>query len=91
MTINVNKEMREKLIHWAIETLHDKEHAKARITDLKGTLNQAGFEYSVSGGNVEVTVDSTVDTLNELVRPEIREILNKAMKSGENEDQGEDK
>jgi len=50
--------------------------------DLKGTLQQAGFEYKVDGGTVEVTVDSVVELLAGMVGPRLREILIEAMEKG---------
>jgi len=78
VTINVPEEMRHRLTHWAIQTLRvDLEGSDTRV-DLHGTLNEAGFEYKVSGGTVEVTVDSVVETLSEMVGPELRALVAKA-------------
>lgn len=51
--------------------------------DLKGMLAEAGFEYRVTGATVEVTVDSVVDTLSELVGGRVRELLDEAMKEAQ--------
>jgi hypothetical protein len=42
---------------------------------LSGALTEAGFEYDVGGGTVEVSVDSVVEKLMELVRPGLREVV----------------
>jgi len=79
--INVPQQMRQKLVDWALAhigtgNLHESEHL---TIDLQGTLSQAGFEYSASDATVEVTVDSVVEVLSELVGPTVREILDAAM------------
>ena len=79
--INVPEQMRQKLVDWALAhigtgNLHESEHL---TIDLQGTLAQAGFEYSASDATVEVTVDSVVEVLSELVGPTVREILDAAM------------
>jgi len=51
--------------------------------DLKGMLAEAGFEYRVTGATVEVTVDSVVDTLSDLVGVRVRELLDEAMKEAQ--------
>jgi vacuolar-type H+-ATPase subunit H len=79
ITINVSEEMRHKLTQWAIQHLHGQEKIQSSV-DLKGTLKKAGFEYQVEGGTVEVTVESTVENLLDLVGPEVRKIVSDAMK-----------
>ena len=79
--INVSEPMRQKLVDWALahigqDNLHKSEHM---TIDLQGTLSQAGFEYSASDATVEVTVDSVVEVLSDLVGPTVREILDAAM------------
>ena len=46
--------------------------------DLRGTLAGAGFEYTVAGATIEVTLDSVVETLTSLVGPELRKVLESA-------------
>ena len=78
VTINVSEEMRHQLTHWAIQALHkDLEDSKTSV-DLHGTLAGAGFEYRVSGGTVEVTVDSVVEILSQMVSPELRTLMARA-------------
>ena len=76
--INVTPEMRERLAEWALGLVHKPELAGASL-DLRGTLAGAGFEYQVDGANVEVTVDSVVEALSELVNPALRDVLQKAL------------
>ena len=52
--------------------------AGADGVDVKGTLNQAGFEYRVEGATVEVTLESVVEMLSEMVSPSVRELVEQA-------------
>jgi vacuolar-type H+-ATPase subunit H len=74
--INVSPAMLSKIEGWALHELGKEVAASDRPRiDLKGKLAQAGFEYEVEGGTVEVTLDSVVQTISELVTPRLREIL----------------
>ena len=76
--ITVTPEMRERLAQWALARLRQPELGGVSI-DLKGTLAQDGFEYRAEGAGIEVTVDSVVEALSELVNPALREMLARAM------------
>jgi V/A-type H+-transporting ATPase subunit E len=78
--INVPGEIRDDLRDWALSELGKEAVAELRPSlDLRGKLRQVGFEYSVENeGTVEVTLDSVVETLSQLVTPALREILEKA-------------
>jgi len=74
--INVSADTRQKLIDWAIKELgRDVVDNKRGHIELKGNLTQAGFEYSVHNGIIEVTPDSVVATLSDIVTPALRDIL----------------
>jgi V/A-type H+-transporting ATPase subunit E len=81
ININVSDEMRHKLTQWAIQALHGSQEKIKSIIDLKGTLKKAGFEYSLGGGTVEVTTESTVENLLSLIGPEVRKIVSDAVKT----------
>ena len=66
------------MTHWAIEVLHKDLVASGTGIELHGSLAGSGFEYRVSDGTVEVTVESVVEMLSELVGPEVREIVARA-------------
>jgi len=83
--INVPEDMRESLVDWAVREIADDGKDKHVGIDLKGTLKQAGFEYSVAGATVEVTVDSVVEVLSELVGPNIRALFEQGL-ADENQD-----
>jgi len=80
LSINVRPEMREKLISWALQEIGKETVERVRPSiDLRGTLADAGFEYRHFGSTVEVTRDSVVETLMDLVGPGLRDMLSKAV------------
>ncbi len=81
--INVPKDMRQSLTDWAVREIGDDTKDRHVGIDLKGTLKQAGFEYTVAGATVEVTVDSVVEVLSELVGPNIRELFDQGLAGGD--------
>jgi len=85
VTINVSPALREQLGEWAVRELKKaSQGAGGAGVDLKATLKQAGFEYTAGGGTVEVTVESVVETLKELVSASLREKLDAAVKGRKN-------
>ena len=74
--IKVSADIRQKLIDWAIRELGNEvvDRRRAHI-ELTGNLKQAGFEYSVHEGTIEVTPESVVETLSDIVTPALREVL----------------
>ena len=82
LQINVSAEMRQKLADWAIHEIGDASAEGLPSIELLGALKQAGFEYSVSGASIEVTVDSVVELLTELIAPSLRELLAEAVAQG---------
>ena len=78
--INVPSEIQDDLKTWALNELGKEAMAELRPSmDLRGRLRQVGFEYTVQEqGTVEVTQDSVVETLANLITPALREILKKA-------------
>jgi V/A-type H+/Na+-transporting ATPase subunit E len=80
--ISVKPELRDKLVDWALSEIGKErvENTRKRIgIDLKGTLHQAGFEYTCAGATVEVTLDSVVELLSQMVSPRLREVLDNAV------------
>ena len=73
--VNVSKEMQQKLAHWAIETIRAEHEAHGPLVELRGSLAVAGFEYSIAEATSEITVESVVNVLSDLVNTELREIL----------------
>ena len=58
--------------------------------DLQGTLEAAGFEYTLSGATVEVTLRSVTESICELVGPRLREIIDKAVGDLQSDEERED-
>ncbi len=82
--INVSEEIREKLVKWALHEIGQDKTDKLGISlNLKGRLATAGFEYTVAGATIEVTVSSAVEALSQLVAPSLGEILDKAVAANE--------
>ena len=87
MRIDVQPALHEKLVKWALHELGDAVgQAGHPSIDLKGRLSQAGFEYEISGATTEVTVESVVEVLSELVSPALRELLDKAVAGRKDQD-----
>jgi V/A-type H+-transporting ATPase subunit E len=86
MSINVSPELRGQLTDWALEMMHKHARETGMTIDLQGTLEAAGFEYTLSGATVEVTLRSVTESICELVGARLREIIDKAvgdLQSGE--------
>jgi vacuolar-type H+-ATPase subunit E/Vma4 len=76
LNINVRPEMREKLVAWAFREIGEDNVQRVRPSiDLKGVLTDAGFEYTYDGSTVEVTRESVVEALMDLVGPALRETI----------------
>lgn len=83
--INVEPEMRQQLCDWAIGQLRIDTGEDPGGFDFQDTLRQAGFEFSLHGATIEITQDSVVETLMQLVSPKLRQVINQANKAGEGE------
>ena len=81
--INVSPEIRQKLTDWAMAELNAAKAAEGLVVDLKGNLARAGFEYSLGGATVEVTVESVVELLSGMVADTLGETLRKAAAKGD--------
>jgi len=73
--IDVSPEMYKQLVNWAIGELRQAAQDHTSHLNLTDMLTEAGFEYQVAGATVDVTVDSVVETLADLVGPQLRKIL----------------
>ncbi len=77
--INVPEEIRGKLVDWAMSELGkaavDGQHG---ALDLKGSLAESGFTYSIDGATIEVTLSSVTQALVEMVEPSLHEMVLKA-------------
>lgn len=79
ITINVSEPMRRRLSQWAIGAFHSAGCPQELAVELHGALTEAGFEYRLSGGTVEVTPESVAAVLMEMVSPEIQKLLQSAL------------
>jgi len=77
--VNVSPEAGAQLAHWAIHDLRESLNGSKATVNLHQTLKGAGFEYRVANGTVEVTVESAVGLLANLLRPELRGVLKHAL------------
>ena len=78
MQINVSPQTQSELADWALQEMTARAAEAGMSIDLRGTLSTAGFEYEVTGGTVEVTVESVVETLSEMVSPQLRQMVQQA-------------
>lgn len=77
--INVPEQMHEKFVDWAMTHIGNEAAGEHIAIDLKGTLKQVGFEYNATGATIEVTLESVVEVLGDMVSPKLAETLNRAM------------
>ncbi|HPM80186.1 MAG TPA: hypothetical protein PLF81_05775 [Candidatus Anammoximicrobium sp.] len=74
ITIGVSEAMRQRLLSSTVSAFRQT-GPEAPEVDLRGTLAEAGFEYAVREGTVEVTAASVVEVLSEMVDSELRKRL----------------
>ena len=74
ITINTSEELNPRLAQWAQETFRNAAETGTPI-DLRTSLAEAGFEYRIVDGTVEVTTDSVMEVILELVGPELRRLV----------------
>jgi len=74
--VNVTPETRKKLVDWVIHELEQELVGQSGCSvNLRESLRQEGFELRISGSTVEVTLESVVNALADLVSPALRELL----------------
>jgi vacuolar-type H+-ATPase subunit H len=76
----VPEEHRRRLMDWILAAFSQRGRT-APAVDLRATLAEAGFEYTIRDGTVEVTADSLVDALAEIVAPDVRRLVAEAAAS----------
>lgn len=78
--VNVSPETRKRLTDWALhEVANEALRRSGSTVNLTETLKQEGFELRLTGSAVEVTLESVVNTLADLVSPALREVLASAL------------
>ena len=73
--VNVSADLAAQLSEWAINELRQAAKNHNAGVNLHGTLQKAGFEYKLDGATIDVTVDSVVETLTELIGPHFRKLI----------------
>ena len=74
LTVNVSDELRSRLGQWALQTFHVSAGETSPVK-LQTSMAEAGFEYRVADGTVEVTATSVVELLMQMVSPELRKFV----------------
>ncbi len=78
--LNVPKAMERKLVDWAIASCRHKEDRQRLSVELHSALSTAGFEYKAAGGTVEVTPESVVQVLSQIVTPKLQQLVASSQK-----------
>jgi V/A-type H+-transporting ATPase subunit E len=78
--LNVPEPMRRKIADWAIAAFHQGGDEQKLTVELHGALASAGFEYKLGGGTVEVTPESVVQVLSQIVTPQLQELIASSQK-----------
>jgi hypothetical protein len=73
--INLPSDMVGKLADWAMREIREVRSESGAEIDIASRLQRAGFEYKIQGATVDVTVESVVERLMELVGPTVRELF----------------
>lgn len=81
--LNVAPELHKQLADWAIKKLREAARDAGGKVDVKNTLRQAGFEVNISGATIEVTAESVLELMHELVGPNLRELFDGAVAEGQ--------
>ena len=80
ITVNVTPELHGAIADWAMRELRTAAGGAPGISvELTKSLAQAGFEYTVEGATIEVTLSSVASMLSELVAPELRATIDRAL------------
>jgi hypothetical protein len=77
VTVSVSPESRQRLAELVLAAFGP-DAPQSLAVDLQGTLAEAGFEYRVGDGAVEVTTEAIVEVLAEIVGSELRKLLAQA-------------
>ncbi len=80
LDVRVPEASAERLREWALAELS----ASLKVEGSE-TMRQAGFEYLVGEGTVEVTTESVVEKLLALVTPRLREVVQEAVEESDAE------
>lgn len=82
LVIRIPQEMEGQLRDWVLSECRQLAGGSGGpefVPEVAATLTKAGFEYKVSAGTVEVTQDSVIELLSQIVTPEIQAIIDRAV------------
>jgi vacuolar-type H+-ATPase subunit H len=77
--IHVPQELQSRLLTGAIRELARALKNQNIQTDVKASLDQAGFEYKIDGSTLEVSAESVAALLADMIDPQLQQILEKAV------------
>ena len=77
--IHVPEDLHNRLVTGAIRELTRALKSQDIQVEVKASLAKAGFEYKIEGSTVEVTAESVTALLSEMIDPELRAVLDKAV------------
>jgi V/A-type H+-transporting ATPase subunit E len=86
LTIRVPEAMEAQFREWLLAQcrIRDRESGQpAFVPEIVGALREAGFEYKLGSGTVEVTTNSVVKLLSEIITPELQALIDQAIKPAE--------
>lgn len=82
VTVTLSDEMKGKLADWAKSELSKAVAGEGTKVDVKDGLAQAGFEYEIEGATVEMTLDSVVEVLSQMLSDAVREVVQRGLSEG---------
>lgn len=77
--VSIPSEMASQLTSWVLDRVKRTAEGKGMRLDLQTTLAGEGFEYNVAGATIEMTVESVVELLCQMVNPKLEEVLRRAV------------
>lgn len=80
--LNLSPELRSQLGDWSLDKLRQAAQNPDAEVDVQDSLRQGGFEVNISGATVEVTQESVLELMHELVGPSLRGLFDKSMAGG---------
>jgi V/A-type H+/Na+-transporting ATPase subunit E len=75
IVIDVPEHLSDGLAEWLLQELGRSVEGNETYIDVRGVLSEAGFEYRVSGGKVDMTLGAVADALRGMVRPRLWAVL----------------
>ena len=86
LTIRIPEGMAAQLREWLLAQCHTLDAESGQPTflpEIAAVLTEAGFEYKLGSGTVEVTTESVVKLLSEIITPELQSLVDQAIRPPE--------